>query len=226
MSKTEETKILEKSLWKRCEYLRIYGCDEVTIGFANGGLGNERADFVTMDSKGVIKCYEIKVSLNDLRSNAKKSWYGHYNYLVVSRGLYQIYDRWKELVPAGVGILVGPQLESVKKASKQSLSPELESMMLRSLIRTLFYKYNKSYNASDISRQTELKKKVDLLEKENFERLKELREIKIIVRTYEKSYSYNHGLPDFSLKEEAEKEQEIYFQKNPSVKMEKNQDSL
>ena len=43
-----------------------YGCEEVTIGFANNGHGNEIVDFMSMDSKGIIRCYEIKAYMCNL----------------------------------------------------------------------------------------------------------------------------------------------------------------
>ena len=36
----------------------IFGCFEVTIGWN----GKERVDFMTYDTKGIWRCYEIKVS--------------------------------------------------------------------------------------------------------------------------------------------------------------------
>jgi hypothetical protein len=83
LAKRKETLELEDALAKNTREKRIYGCEEITIGFYNNGHGNEIVDFMTMDFKGIVKCYEIKVTLQDLKSSAKKSWYGHYNYLVV-----------------------------------------------------------------------------------------------------------------------------------------------
>jgi hypothetical protein len=70
MAKRKETVELENALIKNTREKRIYGCEEITIGFYNGGKGNEIVDFMTMDSKGIIKCYEIKVTLEDLKSKA------------------------------------------------------------------------------------------------------------------------------------------------------------
>lgn len=36
----------------------FYGCEEITIGFANKGLANEIVDFMAMDSKGIIRWIE------------------------------------------------------------------------------------------------------------------------------------------------------------------------
>ena len=88
MSKTEETKAIENALRNECRHKRIYGCGEVTIGFQKTGHGNEIVDYISMDSSGIFRCYEIKVSESDLKSGAKKSFYGHYNYLVVTDKLY------------------------------------------------------------------------------------------------------------------------------------------
>lgn len=90
MAKCQETLEIEATLQKDTQTKRIYGCEEITIGFYNNGHGNEIVDFMTMDSKGIIKCYEIKVIIQDFKSDAKKSWRGHYNYLVVGKYDYGV----------------------------------------------------------------------------------------------------------------------------------------
>ena len=64
-----------------------------------------------MDSKGTIRCYELKVTKQDLKSHAKKSWYGNYNYLVVTDSLYEKIvsqgESWNDYLPDGVGLMVG-----------------------------------------------------------------------------------------------------------------------
>ena len=82
--KTKETKNLEKALDALSKAKREYGCEEVTIGFKSSGHGDEIVDYMTMDAKGIFKCYELKVTLQDLKTDNKKSFYGDYNYLVVS----------------------------------------------------------------------------------------------------------------------------------------------
>ena len=71
MAKRQETLDIETALQKDTRIKRIYGCEEITIGFYNNGHGNEIVDFMTMDSKGIIKCYEIKVTIQDFKSDAK-----------------------------------------------------------------------------------------------------------------------------------------------------------
>lgn len=68
MAKRRETLEIEETLRQMCKKRGIYGCEEVTIGFYNNGHGNEIVDFCTMDSKGVLRCYEIKVTMPDLKS--------------------------------------------------------------------------------------------------------------------------------------------------------------
>ncbi|MBM7835622.1 hypothetical protein [Clostridium sardiniense] len=57
--KNELTKEIEKSLQK--ETINLFGCLEVTIGWS----GNKRVDFMTMDSKEIFRCFEIKISKED-----------------------------------------------------------------------------------------------------------------------------------------------------------------
>lgn len=49
---------------------------------------------MTYDTKGIFRCYEVKVSKADFHSAAVKSFVGHYNYYVLMRdGSYVIVDR-------------------------------------------------------------------------------------------------------------------------------------
>ena len=84
--------------------------------------GHERLDFLSYDAKeNIFRCYEIKVTMEDLRSDAKLSWCGHYNYLVISKVLYlqKPLDWWKKQVPDFVGIIVAYPEEETKKAIKK-----------------------------------------------------------------------------------------------------------
>lgn len=78
--KTAETVALEKSIRRVTRKTGVFGCYEVTIGFC----GRERVDYMTYDTKGVFRCYEIKVSKADFHSAAAKSFVGHYNYYVLT----------------------------------------------------------------------------------------------------------------------------------------------
>ncbi|NEF99669.1 hypothetical protein FEE30_11960, partial [Lactobacillus murinus] len=83
MSKTKQTLEIEQALIKRTsDLLGCYGALEVTIGRA-GPSGYERCDYVEFDTSGEIRCYEIKVTMSDLKSKNKLSYLGDKNYLVV-----------------------------------------------------------------------------------------------------------------------------------------------
>lgn len=59
MAKRQETLEIEAALQKDTQTKRIYGCEEITIGFYNNGHGNEIVDFMTMDSKSCMKRLQI-----------------------------------------------------------------------------------------------------------------------------------------------------------------------
>ncbi len=162
---------------------------------------------MTMDSKGIIKCYELKVTLQDLKSDAKKSWYGHYNYLVVSRELYEKVTDWSEYIPDHIGIVVGECLESKRKSKRCDVTSETEIMLKESMIRSMFWKMNKYKDAQSLDKQRQLQSKIRSLEKEK-ESIKE-RALKIerIISDYETYKWYNDGVDvDLAAMAKAEKE--------------------
>ena len=137
VSKTPETLDLEARLLRYTS--GQFGCDEVTIGPA----GCERVDYITVDFKGVWRCYEIKVSKSDFRSKTRKTFVGNLNYYVMPQPLYEAV---KAEVPAHVGVLVpiGPYLclESRKKAVRQAIGAD-EKLLTASLIRSLYRTYER-----------------------------------------------------------------------------------
>ncbi|EGQ2689290.1 hypothetical protein H7N58_002415, partial [Staphylococcus pseudintermedius] len=97
--------------------------------------GREIVDFLTYDSKNVFRAYEIKVTKEDLKSTAKLSFVGHYNYLVLTEELYEeVKDT--DLLPFNVGIIiVGEGL--IKKSGRKTLSMSDNIKLLESLMRSL-----------------------------------------------------------------------------------------
>jgi hypothetical protein len=146
-----DTRILEQVLQdglfgSNPKLAKEYGTTEVTIGFQRSGKGKELVDFLSYDpKKEIFRCYEIKVSMADFHSKAKKSWYGNYNYLVLSEELYQEQPlkAWKKEIPDHVGILVinpySSYKQTVKRASFCDITSETKQMLKDSLLRTLFY---------------------------------------------------------------------------------------
>lgn len=98
-----------------------------------GWFGNERVDYITYDTKGIWRCYEIKVSKSDFYSKAKKSFVGHFNYYVLPSE--ELYEQVKADVPKHVGVYIGRNL--VKRAKKQDLQMD-EQVMKDSMIRSLY----------------------------------------------------------------------------------------
>ena len=98
--KTELTKKIEYLIFKDTNKLGVSGCREVKIGtqktksFLTGE--QEFVDYMTITSDGEIDCYEIKSSMDDLKSSARLSFLGHRNFLVLPSYLYRQVEsqRW------------------------------------------------------------------------------------------------------------------------------------
>lgn len=149
---------------------------------------------MTMDSKGIIKCYELKVTIQDLKSNAKKSWYGHYNYLVVSRELYNKVNNWSDYIPKHIGIIVGEGLESCRKAQKCEVTIETEIMLKESMVRSMFYKMQKYKDAQSLEKQKAYKAVIRKLEKDRDYYYSEMCKYSRIIGDYENYKSLNDGV--------------------------------
>ena len=165
---------------------------------------------MTMDSKGIIRCYELKVTLQDLKSPAKKSWYAHYNYLVVSRELYDKVSDWDEYIPKHIGIIVGECLESRRKAKKCEISTETEIMLKESMIRSMFWKMQKYKDAQNIEKQKQLQSKISRLEREKESMRERALKAENIINDYETYKWYNDDV-DIDLAALAKVEKEKYL---------------
>lgn len=148
--KTKETQMIENLLEDDTRKKRIYGCKEVTVGFPWQCMGREIADYITIDTKDIIRCYEVKVTMQDLKSKSKKSFYGHYNYLAVTEQLWQKIEKsgiclsdygipdWAGIISFGTY-----SFSSVRKAAKQDISQEQLSILKTSIIRSMYWKMEK-----------------------------------------------------------------------------------
>lgn len=125
MAKTDLTLKMERMIWAMThERFTGYGCFEVD-------LGNEIVDYMTMDSKGIARCYEIKVSKSDFRGKAALSFVGHYNYFVLPDELYQ---QVHGEIPAHIGVYT--EKGNVKPAKRQE--PKLSAeRLLFCMMRTM-----------------------------------------------------------------------------------------
>lgn len=164
MAKTEATKQLENDIRSATLRMGVFGCLEVTIGFG----GKERVDYMTYDTSGIFRCYEIKVTKKDFHSKHANSFVGHYNYYVLTQ---ELYSQVAEEIPDWVGCYVGT--ECVKKPKKQDIDSKTFSfrrsidgrsteitipytdMLKDSIIRSLYrdsQKLNQSKNSEYIDK--------------------------------------------------------------------------
>lgn len=180
-----------------------YGCEEVTIGFANNGHGNEIVDFMSMDSKGTIRCYEIKVTMADLKSKAKLSFYGHYNYLVIGGELLDRVEEVKLLTPKEIGILDN-NLSAIRRPKLKGIHDKTETMLKESLVRSMYHKMNKYKRTQDIDEYKKLENKVKRVERERNKYKKQYDELTNNIWKYEQWLRRNKGI-NFCLEDEFEK---------------------
>lgn len=138
--KTDDTLRLERGIWLAVVKQGVFGCYEVTIG----RNGNERVDFMTYDTKGIFRCFEIKVSLQDFHSAAAKTFCGHYNYFVMPQSLYKTVS---DEIPNDIGVFCDVNREKwgnaaslpcfcAKRAKRRDLTVSAD-VLKDSLIRSL-----------------------------------------------------------------------------------------
>lgn len=134
LAKSELTKELEKEIWLATAKQGVFGCFEVTIGW----FGAERVDYITYDTNGIWRCYEIKVSKADFHSQAHNTFVGHYNYYVFPSR--ELYEQVKDAIPRHVGVYI--RRNCYKKAKRQELGVD-EQILKDSLIRSLYREFEK-----------------------------------------------------------------------------------
>jgi hypothetical protein len=136
MAKSKLTLDIESALDRHLSSQSTFGCPEVTIGW----FGKERVDYMAINAgKGIVRCYEIKVSKSDFRSPAAHTFVGHYNYYVLP---WELYKEIKKEIPEGIGVYIykdiGIGLERKAKRQEPKCSvEELKSYFIRSLRREL-----------------------------------------------------------------------------------------
>lgn len=167
MSKTELTKHVEHSLWRQTVKQGVYGCFEMSIGI--GWEADGIVDFITYDSLGEFRCYEIKTSVPDFYSQAKLSFKGDFNYYVIpsilldklrehlvkdleKKGIRtgkdnsRIFD--ERIKNAGIGLITVSDkgtLSVVIKPKRKSVRASMRTLLLESMVRSLHREVNKYY---------------------------------------------------------------------------------
>lgn len=115
-------------------------------------------DYLTYDTKGTWRFYEIKVSKNDFYSNANKTFLGHYNYYVMP---YDLYVQVKDDIPSHIGVILNGN-HVKKKAKKQELGID-EDVLKDSLIRSLYREAEKQMRNENPNEIQVLERKINRL---------------------------------------------------------------
>lgn len=158
--KSPTTNHIEYLIFKHTNKLGTYGCKEVKIGGVKTQKyitdNQEFVDYMTITSDGEITCYEIKSSLDDIKSNARLSFYGHKNYFVMPVKLYNVIcnESWflRKLENHTVGVISVNKLDElkvIKKCKNKKLSIGTQTILLESFAKS---------TARDVAKLYELEK--------------------------------------------------------------------
>lgn len=226
MAKTKETLQLEDALRQRSRKKREYGCEEVTIGFTYENKGNEIVDFMSMDAHEVFRCYEIKISLSDLKSNNALSWYGDYNYLVISEDLWMRDIDFDNYIPPYAGILVSDDLQTMRNAKKKAVSDTDRKMLKDSLLRSLYWRMVQYQDAGSDEILKQLQKDQDALKNEYEQYRRQVDRTMFTEEDYVRYYGMNHQCsPDLEQMAKGEREQ-YFLRKEGKMAWQKEDDHL
>lgn len=163
MAKTALTRHCEQALWKANDKMGYFGCFEVTVGW----YGQEIVDFITYETNGEFRCYEIKTSKADFYSSAKLSFIGDFNYYVMPTELYEelrtytkkkaIFEGYTEATEdlfdtriknKGVGLITASAnglLTTKIKPKRKRVNLGMKTTLLESMVRSLNREVAKFY---------------------------------------------------------------------------------
>ena len=140
------TKEIEHIAYKHFWKTGWYGCFEVAVPRAIvNKYHRERVDFLTYETTGIFRAYEIKRTKEDFYSGCAWSWIGHYNYFIMPNSLY---SEVKKDIPDGIGVWcvyeskMHKRMDCVKKPKKRELLCSNSDMMF-SLMQGLSREYKK-----------------------------------------------------------------------------------
>jgi len=146
MTTKELENLLYNHLWRKGWY-GVYECAIPKCLCRK--IHRERVDMLAYETTGIWRAYELKISKQDLHSEAALSWIGHYNYLVVTENLV---EEAKKILPKDIGIYAAYErsnglkgIRLVRNPRKRELLCKHEDMqfaMLQALSRE-YKKYRK-----------------------------------------------------------------------------------
>lgn len=156
MAKTKLTEKLENNIFKYASKHKWFCCPEVTIGFG----GRERVDYMTMDTKNVFRCFEVKVSKADFYSKCKHSFVGNFNYFVMPN---ELYEKVKQDIPDNIGVF-DESMDCIRKPKRQELKVDMD-VLKSSMIRSLNREFVNRYKSENVRHVNGLKSKISRLER-------------------------------------------------------------
>lgn len=140
MTTKEIENIAYNHFWKK----GWYGVFEVAVPRAIiNKYHRERLDFLTYETSGIYRAYEIKRDKSDFYSGCAWSWIGNYNYFIMPHSLY---CEVKNDIPDGIGVWIireyTKNMECVKKPKYRELLCSSNDMMF-ALMQGLSREYKK-----------------------------------------------------------------------------------
>lgn len=183
LPKKELTKDIERALM--IETSKWFGCPEVTIGW----YGKQRVDFMTMDCKEIFRCFEIKISKADFKSEHGHNFVGHFNYYVIPKDLY---ENIKDEIPKHIGVYIwnGKYLSLLKRPRKQELKVDI-NILKNSMIRSLYRDSHKIVASENVEEMNRLRNRLSRIEKENRDNLRKY-------QSYSNAIYFELGRENFS----------------------------
>lgn len=164
---TELTKNLKLGIWNSTHAQGTFGCFEVTIGW----FGHERVDYMTYDTNGVWRCYEIKITKSDFHSKNHNTFIGNLNYYIMPK---ELFEQVKGEIPEGIGVYVPeeqqyrgyPRIKSVRRAVHRDIGID-EQTMKNSMIRSLCREFDKQMQSGNENRISLILRETRQYESEN-----------------------------------------------------------
>lgn len=175
--KSPTTKHIEYLIFKNTNKLGTYGCREVKIGGVKTRKfitdKKEFVDYMTITSDGEITCYEIKSGLEDIKSNARLSFFGHKNYFVMPKGVYEkiCNESWflRKLENQTIGVISVndfDELKIIKKCKRKKLSIGTQTILLESFAKSTARDVAKLYQLEKSNERRLSSKQIDDLLKD------------------------------------------------------------
>jgi len=109
---------------------------------------------MTYDTKGIWRCYEIKISKSDFNSKAHNTFVGNFNYYVITK---ELYEQIKDEIPKHIGVYIGDWC--VKRSRRQDLIVD-EQILKNSMIRSLSRETEKVIKSESLTVMQSLNKQI------------------------------------------------------------------